>query len=112
MHLSFSTGTFPTNGPLFNMPKIIETVGLANTISGYYAPAAVSPTSKLIHVAGQPGGTKSGVVPDDYESQIHLALLNLRKIIIAAGSSTEHILKLNLFIVGHDVANRKYTRHI
>lgn len=94
------------------MPKIIETVGLANTISGYYAPAAVSPTSKLIHVAGQPGGTKSGVVPDDYESQIHLALLNLRKIIIAAGSSTEHILKLNLFIVGHDVANRKYTRHI
>lgn len=91
---------------------MVETVDLSNTTSGYYAPATISPAGKLIHVAGQPGSTKSGVVPADYESQIHLALLNLRKIIIAAGSSIKHIVKLNLFIVGYDAANRKHTRHI
>lgn len=94
------------------MPKIVETVDLAKTTSSYYAPATVAPASKLIHVAGQPGSTQSGIVPADYESQIHLALLNLRKIIITAGSSTQHIVKLNLFIVDYDAANCKHTRHI
>ncbi|KAJ5087343.1 hypothetical protein N7456_010959 [Penicillium angulare] len=93
------------------MPKLVETVDLSNTTSAYYAPAVISP-SKLIHVAGQPGSTKDGTVPTDYESQIHLALLNLRKLIIAAGSSIEHIVKLNLYIVDYDAGNRKHTRHI
>lgn len=94
------------------MPKIVETVDLSNTTGAYYAPATISPASRLIHIAGQPGSTKDGGVPTDYESQIHLALLNLRKLIIAAGSAIEHIVKLNLFIVDYDAGNRKHTRHI
>ncbi|CAI7575150.1 unnamed protein product [Penicillium discolor] len=94
------------------MPKTVETVDLSNTASAYYAPATVALAGKLIHVAGQPGSTKDGIVPADYESQIHLALLNLRKIIIAAGSSIENIVKLQLFIVDYDADNRKHTRHI
>lgn len=81
------------------MPKTVETIDLSNTASAYYAPATVAPAGKLIHVAGQPGSTKHGIVPADYESQIHLALLNLRKLIIVAGSSIENIVKLQLFIV-------------
>ncbi|RDW81028.1 putative flavin-containing amine oxidase [Aspergillus mulundensis] len=94
------------------MPKTVETVDLSNTASAYYAPATIAPTGKLIHVAGQPGSTKNGLVPSDYESQIHLALLNLRKIVIASGSSIKHIVKLNLLIVNYDADNRKHTRHV
>ncbi|KAL2826628.1 hypothetical protein BDW59DRAFT_179352 [Aspergillus cavernicola] len=94
------------------MAKTVETVDLSNTTSAYYAPATIAPTDKLIHIAGQPGSTKDGVVPHDYESQIHLALLNLRKLIIAAESSIKHIVKLNLFIVNYNADNRKHTRHI
>ncbi|KAH2754026.1 hypothetical protein KXW10_003775 [Aspergillus fumigatus] len=94
------------------MVKPVETVDLSNTAGAYYAPATIAPAGRLIHIAGQPGSTKDGFVPTDYESQIHLALLNLRKLIIAAGSSIEHIVKLNLFIVDYDAANRKHTRHI
>lgn len=94
------------------MPKVVETVDLSNTAGAYYAPATIAPTTKVIHIAGQPGSTKDGGVPSDYESQIHLALLNLRRLIIAAGSSVEHIVKLNLFIVDYDASNRKHTRHI
>lgn len=94
------------------MPKIVKTVDLSNTAGAYYAPATIAPAGKLIHVAGQPGSIKEGTVPEDYESQIHLALLNLRKLLIASGSSIEHIVKLNLFIVDYDANNRKHTRHI
>ncbi|KAJ5747148.1 uncharacterized protein N7511_008844 [Penicillium nucicola] len=94
------------------MSKTVTTVDLSNTASAYYAPATVAPAGKLIHVAGQPGSLKDGSIPSDYESQIHLALLNLRKIIVAAGSSIENIVKLNLYIVDYDAANRKHTRHI
>ncbi|OGE52428.1 hypothetical protein PENARI_c010G03712 [Penicillium arizonense] len=94
------------------MSKTVTTVDLSNTASAYYAPATVAPAGKLIHVAGQPGSLKDGSMPSDYESQIHLALLNLRKIIVATGSSIENIAKLNLFIVNYDAANRKHTRHI
>jgi monoamine oxidase len=83
------------------MSKTVTTVDLSNTASAYYAPATVAPAGKLVHVAGQAGSLKDGSIPSDYESQIHLALLNLRKIIVAAGSSIENIVKLNLFIVNY-----------
>ncbi|KAH8900146.1 hypothetical protein GQ53DRAFT_869502 [Thozetella sp. PMI_491] len=90
----------------------VSTVDLSNTTAAYYAAATVAPAGKIVHVTGQPGSTKGGHVPQDYESQIHLALLNLRKIIIAAGASIGDIAKLTVFIVDYDAANRKHTRHI
>lgn len=96
------------------MPKnIIEAIDLANTASAYYAPAtAVPSTARLIHVSGQPGTTKDGVVPGDYESQIHLALLNLRKVIITAGAAVTDIVKLTLLIVNYDAQRRVHARHV
>ncbi|POR36823.1 YjgF/Yer057p/UK114 family [Tolypocladium paradoxum] len=96
------------------MARTVGTIDLSNTRTAYYAPATVvsSSSSRLIHVAGQIGSTKSGFVPNDYESQIHLALLNLRKILLTAGASVKDIAKLSLFIVDYDAANRKHTRHI
>ncbi|KGO75225.1 YjgF/Yer057p/UK114 family [Penicillium italicum] len=94
------------------MPKTVETVDLSNTAGVQYAPATVAPAGKIIYISGQPGSTNDGVVPADYESQIHLALLNLRKLIIATGSSIENIVKLQLFIVEYDAANPRHTRHI
>ncbi|KAL4939803.1 hypothetical protein BDV06DRAFT_230816 [Aspergillus oleicola] len=91
----------------------IETVDLSSTKSAYYAPRTIAPqNSQIIHIAGQPGSTTGGTVPNDYESQIHLALLNLRKILIVSGCSVKDILKLNLYIVNYDPARRVHTRHI
>lgn len=91
----------------------IETVDLTNTTTAYYAPATIAPqNSQAIHIAGQPGSTANGTVPADYESQIHLALLNLRKIVIVAGASVNNILKLTVYIVNYDPNRRLHTRHI
>ncbi|KAK0392243.1 hypothetical protein NLU13_1740 [Sarocladium strictum] len=67
--------------------KGAEALDLNNTGSAYYAPASTS----LLRAAGQ---STSGFVPADYESQIHLALLNLRRILLAAGARVDDITKL------------------
>lgn len=95
------------------MAKTVETIDLSNTTSLYYGPAVVAPAgSKAVHIAGQVGTAKDGSAPNDYDSQIHLALLNLRKLIIAAGGSVKDIVKLNVFVVNYDAANRRHAKPI
>ncbi|KAH7239494.1 Endoribonuclease L-PSP/chorismate mutase-like protein [Fusarium tricinctum] len=91
------------------MSKTVQTVDLSNTAGLYYGPATVS-SGRVLHISGQPGNMKNGYVPDDYESQIHLCLFNLRKLIIATGANIEHIAKLNVYIVNYDVSNRKHAK--
>jgi monoamine oxidase len=88
----------------------IKTVDLHNTASSYFAPATVS--GGLVHISGQPGSADDGSVPGDYESQIHLSILKLRRILIAAGASTSDIAKLTVFVVDYDAAARKHTSHL
>ncbi|WYZ37086.1 hypothetical protein EsH8_II_000592 [Colletotrichum jinshuiense] len=94
------------------MNRLVETVDLSNTTTAYYAPATITRAGSLVHVSGMPGSTKDGQVPADYESQIHLALLNLRKIIITAGTRISNIASLTLFIVDYDATTRQHARHI
>ncbi|KAI1050192.1 hypothetical protein LB506_001983 [Fusarium annulatum] len=90
----------------------VKTVDLENTSGAYFAPGTLSSASRTLQVSGQVGSAKDGTVPADYESQIHLALLNLRKILIAAGARVENITKLTVYVVNYDAANRKHTRHM
>ncbi|KAL4895342.1 hypothetical protein BDV59DRAFT_191832 [Aspergillus ambiguus] len=93
------------------MSKTVETVDLSHTAGLYYGPATVS-SGKVLHVSGQPGNTVDGKVPSDYESQIHLCLFNLRKLIIAASADIKDIAKLNVYIVNYNAKNRKHARPI
>ncbi|EED16989.1 flavin-containing amine oxidase, putative [Talaromyces stipitatus ATCC 10500] len=91
----------------------IKTVDLATTSGAYYAPATLAPANtEIMHVSGQPGSTSGGIVPADYESQIQLALTNLRKVMIIGGATVKDILKLTILIVNYDKTQRKHTRHI
>ncbi|KAJ0418477.1 putative flavin-containing amine oxidase [Aspergillus carlsbadensis] len=94
------------------MPPTVRTVDLSTTTTAYHAAGTIVPAGKQLHVSGQVGTLRDGTVPADYESQLHLALLNLRKIILAAGASIRDIVKLNLLIVNYGPANRKHTRHV
>lgn len=88
----------------------VEIIDLSNTSGAYFSPATVTAAgTRLIQVSGQIGATKSGHVPSDYESQIHLALFNLRCVIVAAGATTKDIAKLTVYIVNYDPKHRKHT---
>ncbi|PWY83376.1 FAD/NAD(P)-binding domain-containing protein [Aspergillus heteromorphus CBS 117.55] len=81
------------------------------TTSAYYAPGVISPAGKLLHVSGQTG-TIDGHAPSDYNSQIHLALVNLHRVITAVGATPRDVVKLTLYIVNYDPNNRLHTRPV
>lgn len=89
-----------------------KTIDVGASAKAYHAAATTSNAPEIIHISGQPGTDQSGKVPRDYESQIHLALLNLRKIILAAGCSVADILALRLYIVNYDPGRRLHMRPI
>ncbi|KAJ5673160.1 hypothetical protein N7507_002287 [Penicillium longicatenatum] len=95
------------------MRSHLKIIDLSNTSKVYHAPATITaPNTRLVHVSGQAGATKSGYVPADYESQIHLALLNLRRVILASGAKVKDIAKLTVYIVNYDPRFRKHVRPI
>lgn len=94
------------------MAPSVRTLDLNNTSSAYVAPATVTSNAECIHVTGQAGVNSQGKVPVDYDSQIHLALLNLHRIIVAAGASIRDIAKLNLYIVNYNPNRRSHARHL
>ena len=95
------------------MAPRLEILDLSNTTHIYHSPATVgAPGTRFAHVSGQAGATKSGHIPADYESQIHLSLLNLRRILVAAGASVKDIAKLTVYIVNYSPQRRLHTRPI
>lgn len=90
-------------------PKV-RTVDVSGSEGAYYAPATVTTAGELIHISGQVGVSRHGCLPKDYESQIHLALLNLRRVLVATASSVADILKLTLYIVNYDSGTRRHAR--
>ena len=95
------------------MAPSVDIVDLSNTTNAYHSPATiVHGNARVIHISGQVGTTKKGYTPPDYESQIHLALLNLRRILVTTGATTKDIAKLTLYIVNYDPTRRKHTRHL
>ncbi|KAI7779434.1 Amine oxidase [Diaporthe eres] len=95
------------------MTSRLEILDLSNTAHVYHAPATVTaPGTRLVQVSGQCGATRSGHVPADYESQIHLALLNLRRVIVATGATTKDIAKLTVYIVNYDPRRPLHRRPI
>lgn len=78
----------------------------------YFAPGTISNFGRTIQISGQVGTTTDGTCPPSYESQIHLALLNLRKVLAAAGATVTALTKLTLYIVNYDPQKRTHTRHL
>ncbi|KAL0262777.1 hypothetical protein SLS55_001750 [Diplodia seriata] len=93
-------------------PKV-QAIDPAGTPKAYHAQGTVSATgNNTIQISGQYGATTGGHVPASYESQIHLALLNLRRVLTAAGARVTDITKLTLYIVNYDPQRRLHARHV
>ncbi|KAK4498076.1 hypothetical protein PRZ48_010732 [Zasmidium cellare] len=94
------------------MAPLIRTIDTETTKQVYHAAATSTTAQEITHISGQPGTNANGSVPSDYESQIQLALLNLRKIMLVAGCSVPDILAIRVYIVDYSAERRLHTRHI
>lgn len=70
------------------------------------APAAIGPYSQAIscggiaYLSGQLGiDPANGVIPDDFAQQARQALVNLKAVVEAAGSSLERVISVDVFLI-------------
>ncbi len=73
---------------------------------GYSQATIVSPSARVIFVAGQIGTTDEG--PNDFESQVDRAFDNLIAVLEAAGGRVEDVVKITLLIKDHDDTKLQY----
>jgi len=76
------------------------------TVHTAAAPAAIGPYSQAIvcrglaYVSGQLGiDPQTGVIPENFSAQAKQALANLKAVVEAAGSSMDHVLSVDVFLL-------------
>ncbi|GIL40741.1 RidA family protein [Roseiterribacter gracilis] len=74
--------------------------GMAPPVGPYSHVAIVPPGSELLVVAGQIGADPAGALPTDPAQQYRNALSNVIAALKAQGLGPEHIIKLNIWLVG------------
>jgi len=79
-----------------------------------YTPAVVA--GSLVFTSGQVGAEPdNGDVPDEFAAEVHLALDNLERVLVAAGSGLERLVKVTCFISDVDLVdtfNRIYMERV
>ncbi len=96
--------TFAETEPL---KTVVNPAHLMDTTQyGYSQAAIVSPTAKVIYIAGQIGVSAAG--PNDFESQVDRSFDNLIAIIEATGGRIEDVVKITLLIKNHDGRKLQY----
>jgi len=90
--------------------KVIDSPGIPKA-NGHYSPCIEH--NGLLYLSGQlPKDPVSGEIPETIEEQTDLALSNIERIILAAGSSKDQILQMRVYISDIElwnVVNAKYS---
>ena len=75
------------------------------TVHTDLAPAAIGPYSQaiacngMVYLSGQLGiDPATGIIPDNFATQARMALMNLKAIVEAAGSSLERIVSVDVYL--------------
>ena len=79
-----------------------------------YTHAVVVSGGTLVYLSGQVALNAHGdlVGKDDFRAQVTQVFENLKSVLAASGTSPEHIIKLNYFVVGLDPDKLKIIREI
>lgn len=87
--------------------KFINPAGLYDPRPNGYTHVVIADLAapaRLVYVAGQGGEDVTGVLSEDFATQVAQALTNLRTALQAAGASLTQVAKVSALIVDHDEA--------
>ncbi|MFY8100256.1 MAG: RidA family protein, partial [Allorhizobium sp.] len=86
-------------------PVIINPAHLHDPTPNGYSTAVVTPASgRLAFVSGQGGQDRTGALSSDFGEQVKQAYENLAAVVEALGARPEHVVKLTVFVVDHDMS--------
>ncbi|GGD94250.1 enamine deaminase RidA [Aureimonas endophytica] len=72
--------------------------------NGYSTAVVVPGGARLAFVSGQGGQDATGALSPDFAAQVGQAYRNLRLALDALGAKPEHVAKLTVFVVDHDMS--------
>lgn len=86
-------------------PTIFNPSNLHDPTPNGYSTAVISPASaRLAFISGQGGQDRTGSLSPDFAAQVAQAYANLGAVLDALGARPEHVLKLTVFVVDHEMS--------
>ena len=86
------------------LPALINPPGLADPSPNGYSTAAIAPVgARLAFLSGQGGQDADGTLSPDFAQQVRQAYANLLAAAAGIGASPEHVVKLTVLVVDHDM---------
>lgn len=88
-----------------NAPTIFNPAHLHDPTPNGYSNAVITPaTGRLTFISGQGGQDRTGSLSPDFADQVAQAYANLAAILDALSARPEHVVKLTVFVVDHDMS--------
>ncbi len=84
------------------MLKHVDCPENAGPFGSYSHAIEVPPGARVLHISGQVGADRDGVVPDDAGRQTELIFENLGRVLSAAGMSPSDLVRLTYFVCNKD----------
>ncbi len=84
------------------MLKHVDCPEIAGPFGSYSHAIEVPPGARVLHISGQVGADRDGVVPDDAGRQTELIFENLGRVLSAAGMSLSDLVRLTYFVCNKD----------
>jgi enamine deaminase RidA (YjgF/YER057c/UK114 family) len=85
-------------------PSIVNPEALHDPTPNGYSAVVVAPAgARLAFVSGQGGQDATGALDPDFGAQVRQAYANLAAALEALGAGAEHVVKLTVFVVDHDM---------
>lgn len=86
-------------------PVIVNPSHLHNPTPNGYSTAVITPAAgRLAFISGQGGQDRTGALSPDFATQVGQAYANLAAVIAALGARPDQVVKLTVYVVGHDMS--------
>lgn len=86
-------------------PTIFNPAHLHDPTPNGYSTAVITPGGgRLAFISGQGGQDRTGSLSRDFGAQVSQAYANLGAVLNALGARPEHVVKLTVFVVDHDMS--------
>lgn len=93
------------NAATTNALTIVNPSHLHDPTPNGYSTAVIAPSgARMAYISGQGGRDSSGVLSPDFAVQVKETYRNLGAVLDALGAKPEHVAKLTIFVVDHDMS--------
>jgi enamine deaminase RidA (YjgF/YER057c/UK114 family) len=86
-------------------PVIVNPSHLHDPTPNGYSTAVITPAAgRLAFISGQGGQDRTGALSPDFAAQVEQAYANLAAVLAALGARPDQVVKLTVYVVGHDMS--------